>query len=81
LNTFGPSCVQLFFFFFFVLSCFLELVLFFCITHILLITLEGVIMLQHGVLFCGWMDVVLAIFQCRSLACAREVYVILIMGV
>jgi hypothetical protein len=29
-------------------------------------------MLQHGVLFCGWMDVVLAIFQCRSLACACD---------
>jgi hypothetical protein len=47
----------------------------------MMITLERVAMKQRGVLFCGWMDGMLSIFQCRSLACGGDVYAILIMGV
>jgi hypothetical protein len=32
-------------------------------------------------ILCGWMDVVLAIFQCRSLAYGENMYVILFIGV
>jgi hypothetical protein len=37
---------------------------YFCIAHILFliaVTLERVVMEQYGVLYCGWMDVMLAI--------------------
>jgi hypothetical protein len=56
----------------------------FCIAHILfliVVTLERVVMEQHGVLYYGWMDEVFANFWCRSIAYGGGVCVILIMGV
>jgi hypothetical protein len=65
-------------------TCLLEHVLYFFLHSpypFMMVTLERVVTAGHGVLFCGWMDGVLAIFQCRSLAYGGDVYVILIMGV
>jgi hypothetical protein len=55
----------------------------FCIAHVFfkVIALESVVMEQYGDLFCGWMDGMFANIQCRGLAYAVDVYVILILRV